>query len=104
MPRSSSSSRSRSQPTRVTHAPVAQRPQPIAQIPTLGQTLKEGFAFGAGSAAAHAVVGSIFGQRSTPEAPPTIKKVQSSTPDCYTQCMKDHSNDYELCKMFIEDK
>lgn len=61
--------------------------------PTFGQTLKEGFAFGTGSAIAHRVVGAIFGPltaaaTATPATPATAPRVSEKTP--YEQCLAEH--------------
>jgi hypothetical protein len=85
MPRSSSQSRSSSykpsRPALPTPPPAVFRnpyssvghPTPIVNQPTLGQSMKEGFGLGAGSAIAHRVVASIFGA-------PTVNTVITTTP------------------------
>ena len=95
------SSKSRSRPP----APAPQRPQqPVVQIQSqsLTQTLKEGFAFGAGSAAAHAVIGSLFGGQRQPDAPATALKTEGLTP--YEECMKHNSYDHDKCIFLLSER
>jgi hypothetical protein len=71
-------------------APVSIVPRQSSSVsaPTFGQTLKEGFAFGTGSAIAHRVVGAIFGPR-TENAPATAPATPAkATP--YEQCLAEH--------------
>ncbi len=68
--------------------------------PTLGQTIKEGFGFGMGSAIAHR----IFGAKPTvvvqqPPAPST--EGAPTFPAEYVQCMKESNDDKEACKQFL---
>ena len=56
--------------------------------PTFGQTLKEGFAFGTGSAIAHRVVGAIFGPLTAAPVAPAPPRVSEKTP--YEQCLAEH--------------
>ena len=96
MPRSSSST---SRPTSHRSVPsVPRAPQStVAQYtppsqPSFGQTLKEGFALGTGSAIAHRVIGSIFGAPTVNLAAPTEKKIESP-------CEKERSA-FESCMKF----
>lgn len=85
MPRSSSTSRSSSQRTHTPSLPTLPptpfrnpyssvgQPLPNAGTPTLGQSMKDGFGLGVGSAIAHRVVGSIFGA-------PTVNTVVTGAP------------------------
>jgi hypothetical protein len=68
-------------------------PMPVptsVSTPTFGQTLKEGFAFGTGSAIAHRVVGAIFGPLTAAPsaAPAAAPRVSEKTP--YEQCLAEH--------------
>lgn len=91
MPRSSHpQTKSRPSP----YAPVPIR-NPISNVaplpssaPTFGQTLKEGFALGTGSAIAHRVVASVFGA-------PTVN-VQSSSQAVQQPCEKERTA-FENC-------
>ena len=63
--------------------------QSSVSTPTFGQTLKEGFAFGTGSAIAHRVVGAIFGPlTAAATATPATPRVSEKTP--YEQCLAEH--------------
>uniref|UniRef100_A0A6C0DBP4 CHCH domain-containing protein n=1 Tax=viral metagenome TaxID=1070528 RepID=A0A6C0DBP4_9ZZZZ len=88
-------------------APVPFSSPVPAPAPSFGQTLKEGFAFGTGSAIAHRVVGAIFGpvfgsgsgsgsgsssgsgSTPTPQATLTPQATQSY-PTAYEQCLAEH--------------
>jgi hypothetical protein len=67
------------------------RPQPSS----LGQTIKEGFSFGLGSAIAHRVVGSLFASTT-----PSVKQERSSQPE-YVQCIKEGGIE-DSCKQYYQ--
>jgi hypothetical protein len=101
MPRTSSTSTPKKSP------PISNYPAPfknpyssVANVqpsaPTFGQTLKEGFALGTGSALAHRAIGSIFGAPTVNISAPTETKVQSSCEKermAFETCMKFKSAD-----------
>jgi hypothetical protein len=77
------------------YSSVATTAAPPPALPSFGQTMKEGFSLGVGSAIAHRVVGAIFGA-------PTVNVSQTSTPiahPCdkerfaFESCMKTQSMD-----------
>lgn len=68
--------------------PMSSVGHPAPSTPTFGQTLKEGFALGTGSAIAHRVVSSVFGA-------PTIN-VQSSSQTVQQPCEKERTA-FENC-------
>lgn len=92
MPRTSSTP-SKSVST-VAHPPSVRHYTPAA--PTFGQTLKEGFALGTGSAIAHRVVSSVFGAPTVNVTAPTEKKIESPCEKerlAFETCMKFKSAD-----------
>lgn len=86
MPRSAQSS-SKSTPARFSN-PLSSVGHPVPYQPSFGQTLKEGFALGTGSAIAHRVVSSVFGA-------PTVN-VQSSSQNLPQPCEKERLA-FETC-------
>lgn len=102
MPRTSSTP-SRSTPSRSTPSksvlPVAHPPSIThytPSAPTLGQSMKEGFGLGAGSAIAQRVVSSVFGAPTINVATPTEKKIESPCEKervAFETCMKFKSAD-----------
>ena len=68
-----------------------------APAPTLGQTIKEGFGLGLGSAVAHRVVGAVLG-------PPKIEMVTVPAPkqsyDLWARCLEQTHYDVEKCASF----
>lgn len=109
MPRSSSPSRTG--PTRRivsvtkrTAAPVSApmhttAPNIIAERPSFGQSVKEGFGWGVGTSIARSLFGGSQSQAVpvTPVAPaaPTPKNPE------YEQCMKESFNNAEACKQYL---
>jgi hypothetical protein len=97
MPRTSST------PSRSTHSksltvPRAAQstPQYIPSTPSFGQTLKEGFALGTGSAIAHRVVSSVLGAPTVTMNSPSEKKIESPCEKervAFESCMKFKSAD-----------
>lgn len=67
--------------------------------PTLGQSIKEGFGFGMGSAIAHR----IFGPKPTVvvQQAPAPAVSASVLPAEYVQCMKESQNNAEACKQYL---
>lgn len=59
-------------------------PQVVLSKPSLGQTIKDGIAFGVGNAIAHKLVNSIM------SSDPSVKDKE------YEKCMKEH-NDKSIC-------
>jgi hypothetical protein len=110
MPRSQQSSGKKSIQIRPSSLPVG----PVMnQRPPLGQTMKEGFAFGVGSSVANSLIRSFLG------SPPSVQQIQpidttvqsarfigaSSTQDMsgqieYLQCMKEGGTE-EVCKQYM---
>ena len=66
-----------------------------APAPTLGQTVKEGFGLGLGSAVAHRVVGAVLG-------PPKIETVAApkQSHDLWARCLEQTHYDVEKCAPF----
>lgn len=74
-------------------APVsASAPLPVAS-PTLGQTIKEGFGYGVGSAVAQRVVGAFLG-------PQTVAVKQTQSEDLWARCLEQTHYDTEKCAQF----
>lgn len=100
MPRSSHSS-NKSKPS--TYAPVPfQNPMssvghPVPSAPTFGQTLKEGFALGTGSAIAHRMISSVFGAPTvnvqTPSSSQAVQQPCEKERTAFENCMKTKSTD-----------
>lgn len=94
MPRSTSHSSSKSSPVPVFRNPYSSvaNTQPVhIEQPTLGQTLKQGFGFGAGSAIAHR----IFGATPTIQLP-SNQKIESPCEKertAFENCMRTKSSD-----------
>lgn len=85
--------RTRTQP-RIIPAPSV----PVPSGPSFGQTMKEGFALGAGQAIAHRVVGSFFS--SPPSAAPPAATKHSIQEQAWFQCLKENNfsqNSQEYC-------
>lgn len=64
-----------------------------APAPTLGQTVKEGFGLGLGSAVAHRVVGAVLG-------PPKIEMATKQSHDLWARCLEQTNYDVEKCTPF----
>ena len=60
---------------------------------TLGQSIKQGFGFGIGSAIAHRIFG-----------PSTVAVSQKTEPTAYEQCIAEHRDDIALCAHLAEKK
>lgn len=66
--------------------------------PTLGQSIKDGFGFGLGSAIAHRIIG---------PSPDVVQHQQTSNPEPtqlspeYIRCLKESFNDVEICKEYL---
>jgi hypothetical protein len=64
--------------------------------PTVGQSIKEGFGLGIGSAVGQRLVSAVFG-------PPTIKTVAAPAPsqtDLWVRCLEQTQGDVEKCAPF----
>lgn len=83
--------------TPITPAPVPTTVHHTVEAPTLGQSMKQGFGWGMGSAIAHRIFGA------TPVVNHTTTMVVSSNPE-YEKCMKESFNDKEACKQYLSDK
>jgi hypothetical protein len=76
----------------------------VAEKPTLGQAMKEGFGFGFGQAAAHSLFRSIFGSGQSSGQPTSTTSITGATAvspsqlTSYQQCLKESNNDTEACK------
>ena len=90
-------------PTAV-RAPVTTAVTSVAEKPTLGQAMKEGFGFGFGQAAAHSIFRSIFGSSQSSGQPTSTTSTTGATAASssqltpYQQCLKESNNDIEGCK------
>ena len=95
MPRSSYSS-NKSKPSASAYAPVPFRnpmssvAHPVPSAPTFGQTLKEGFALGTGSAIAHRMISSVFGA-------PTVNVQSSSSSQAVPEPCEKERTAFENC-------
>lgn len=66
--------------------------------PTIGQSMKDGFGLGFGSAIAHRMVSGIFGA-------PTVNTVAApAQPTAFEQCVAEHRDDIALCAHLAEKK
>jgi hypothetical protein len=72
-----------------------------ATKPSLGQTVKEGLAFGIGQSIAHNVIGSMFRTVTPVAAVAPVATVAVTEKPEYTQCMKESFGDKEMCKQFL---
>lgn len=116
MPRSSSPSRSTPAVKPVAQRPVATVPAATPVPPTssphqyqhnvrverLGffTNVWQGFGLGAGQAIAHNIFRSSAEPTATAPSQPSV--ATNELPKEFTQCMKEHNNDIELCKQFIK--
>ena len=77
---------------------VVTKPVPIQPLPSLGQTIKEGFGLGVGLSVGTNIVNGVFNMFSTPKSsnPSENNKVAE-----YEKCMKYSSNDIEKCKSLL---
>ena len=103
MPRRTSQSPIRSpivsKPT-ISSPPVTYTPQG----PTFGQSIKDGFGFGLGSAIAHRIIGPAPVVVQHQHAPTPAAIPQTSGQPEYDRCMKESFNNTELCKEFLASK
>lgn len=114
MPRSSSSkhtSSSQHPPGRIqtpTHPPAPPSappsaptppPAPTPTPPSLGQTVKEGFVFGAGSAIAQNTIHSLFGTWFRTHKTPTQ---MNEAPSAYQQCLSEHREMIDASAFCVE--
>ena len=96
MPRSSQSS---SKPRHISHPPVAfANPlssvgHPASSAPTFGQTLKDGLAFGAGSAIAHRLINPFPTLHTSPPSEPKRQEPCDRERLAFETCMKTKSAD-----------
>lgn len=75
-------------------APQVPAPKSSIQVPSMMDTMKQGFSFGVGSAIAHNIMNSIF----RPAPAPTPKE---SMHDLYNKCME--KNDSTInCNVYLE--
>lgn len=89
-------------------APAVAYPTPVFAPPqhqpsSFGQSMKDGFGIGVGSAIAHRAVSAVFGAPKV-ETIGSEKKETTATilqPTSYEQCMKYNSNDHETCKAYL---
>ena len=65
----------------------------VAQGPTLGQSIKDGFGLGIGSAIGHRIVSGVFGAPSVT----TIKE-----PTAFEQCIAKNRDDIAVCAHLAE--
>jgi hypothetical protein len=74
-------------------------PAIVVPKPSFLQTIKDGFAFGTGSAVAHRVVGSIFGSPAHTQVQPEGQVNEKRNIE-YEQCMKDYNN-RDVCEIYL---
>ena len=87
-------------PHKNTTPAIIKKPTSVAERPSLGQTMKEGFGFGVGVSLAQNAVNSAINLFSVPK---TSNPVENTKQTEYEKCMKYSSNDTDLCKtLFIE--
>lgn len=72
--------------------------------PTFGQSIKDGFGFGLGSAIAHRIIGPAPVVVQHQPAPAATPLPQTSGPPEYERCMKESFNNAELCKEYLASK
>jgi hypothetical protein len=123
MPRSSSNSYTNSSSSRLNIPPpklwhqapplIPVSPQPPVISPPqpgLGQIIKEGIGFGAGSAIGQRIVGSLFGpptvsvRQETPapvDAPASRPEIPFYASENYKTCLEHTKNDVDTCKPFL---
>lgn len=84
---------------RKSNLPVKHKAAPplVVQTPgsTIGQTIKQGIAFGVGQSIAHRAIGILVGGSAPTE------RVQVSEKPEYVQCMRESKNNEEACKQFL---
>ena len=66
--------------------------------PSLGQTLKEGIAFGVGQGIAHRAIGILLGGTAPTEH---IKTTETPEKPEYLQCLRESKNNQDACKQFL---
>lgn len=78
--------------------PVPIQPVAIQPLPSLGQTIKEGFGLGVGLSVGTNIVNGVFNMFSTPKSsnPSENNKLAE-----YEKCIKYSSNDIEKCKSLL---
>lgn len=77
---------------------VVTKPVAIQPLPSLGQTIKEGFGLGVGLSVGTNIVNGVFNMFSTPKSsnPSENNKLAE-----YEKCIKYSSNDIEKCKSLL---
>lgn len=72
-------------------------PLPSGAGPSLGQSIKDGFGLGIGSAIGHRIVSGIFGA-------PTVNVAAAAPrePTAFEKCVADHRDDIALCAHLAE--
>jgi len=77
---------------------VVTKPVAIQPLPSLGQSIKEGFGLGVGISVGKNIVDGVFNMFSTPKSsnPSENNKVAE-----YEKCLKYSSNDIEKCKTLL---
>ncbi len=86
--------------------PAASLTPAPASAPTFGQSIKDGFGMGIGSAIGHRVIASIFGassvaQREAQREPPVVAQRE---PTAFEQCIAENRDDIALCAHLAESK
>lgn len=103
MPRSKSASsrpivHSNYKPATISPSPAQATVQHTVEAPSFGQSMKQGFGFGMGSAIAH----NIFGLRPVVNNTTTTEaNIRNSE---YEKCMKESFNDKEVCKQYLSEE
>ena len=68
--------------------------QPVVPLPSLGQSIKDGFGLGVGVSVARNIVDGVFNMFSVPKSSnPKISE--------YEKCLEYSSNDIEKCKSLL---
>lgn len=102
MGRTAFQSKSRIAPSRPVPAPQSTvssvMPLPSGTGPTLGQSIKDGFGLGIGSAIGHRIVSGIFG------APTVNVTTAPREPTAFEKCISEHRDDVALCAHLAEKK
>jgi len=85
-------------PKPVVTKPVVKQPAVIQPLPSLGQSIKEGFGLGVGLSVGRNIVDGVFNMFSTPKSsnPSENKKIAE-----YEKCLEYNSNDIDKCKSLL---
>ena len=82
--------------------PVVHKPSAVSvtnERPSFGQTIKEGFGLGVGVSVAQHAVNGVMNFFTPPKA---SNPVENSKVQEYEKCMKYSVNDYDICKVLLD--